>query len=45
MNIEVLEYCIDIARCGSFTETARKYYITQQALSQQIRNLEKSLGV
>lgn len=45
MNTDVLKYCIDIARSKSFTKTADKHHITQQALSQQVKNLEYELGL
>ncbi|MBR5381403.1 MAG: LysR family transcriptional regulator [Oscillospiraceae bacterium] len=45
MNTDVLKYCLDIAEYLSFTKVAEKNYITQQALSQQIINLENSIGV
>lgn len=45
MTTETLQYCIDIARSKSFTKTAEKYHISQQALSQQIKNLEHELGI
>lgn len=45
MNTDVLQYCIDINRYKSFTKVAAMHYMTQQALSQQIKNLEDSIGV
>ena len=45
MNTEVLQYCIDINRYKSFTKVAAMHYMTQQALSQQIKNLEDAIGV
>lgn len=45
MNTKVLEYCIDIAQYRNFTRVAEMHYISQQALSQQIKNLEEELGV
>lgn len=45
MTTETLQYCIDIAKSKSFTKSAEKYHISQQALSQQIKNLEHELGI
>ena len=45
MKISTLEYCIDIAKYKSFTRVAEQHYISQQALSQQIKSLEDELGV
>jgi len=45
MNTDVLRYCLDIAEYLSFTKVAEKNHLTQQALSQQIINLENSIGV
>nr|WP_294647924.1 LysR family transcriptional regulator [uncultured Anaerostipes sp.] len=40
-----MKYFIAVADCGSFTEAAEQCYISQSAISQQIRSLEKELGV
>ena len=45
MNINTLEYCIDIAKYKNFTKVAELHYISQQALSLHIKNLESELGV
>jgi|GEM_PF-862331 len=45
MNTDVLRYCLDIAEFLSFTKVAEKNFITQQALSQQVINLENTIGV
>lgn len=45
MTTEVIKYCIDIANNKSFTKTAERNNISQQAMSQQIKNLETELGV
>lgn len=45
MTTDVLTYCIDIAKSKNFTETARKHHLSQQALSQQVKNLEYELGI
>lgn len=44
MNSIQLEYFLSIAQNGSFTAAARKLYISQPALSKQIRLLEEELG-
>lgn len=40
-----IKYFQAVVRCGSFTEAAEECYISQSAVSQQIRALEKELGV
>ncbi|WP_366945796.1 LysR family transcriptional regulator [uncultured Acidaminococcus sp.] len=40
-----MEYVTAIARTGSFSQSARLLFISQPALSQYIRRLEKNLGV
>lgn len=47
MNIstKILELCIDISRYENFTKVANMHYISQQALSQQIKKLEDDLGI
>ena len=45
MNINQLRYFIGVAECQSFTKAASRYYITQTAITQQIRALENHLGV
>ena len=44
MTIKHLHYFIAVAEEKSFTNAARKYYIAQTAMSQQISALEKELG-
>ncbi len=47
MDIKLEQYrifCI-AAKAGSFSEAAKKLFITQSAVSQQIRSLENELGV
>ncbi|MCR5415233.1 MAG: LysR family transcriptional regulator [Pseudobutyrivibrio sp.] len=41
MHIEKLKYYIDLYECRNFTETAKKNFISQAALSQFISSLEK----
>lgn len=45
MDSRDLEYVTAIARTGSFSQSARLLFISQPALSQYIRRLEKNLGV
>ena len=40
-----MKYFIAVVECSSFTEAAEQCYISQSAISQQIRSLEKELGV
>ena len=41
MNYQSLFYFVEAAKDLNFTQTAKRLYITQQALSDQIRKLEK----
>lgn len=45
MDSRDLEYVTAIARTGSFSQSARLLFISQPALSQYIKRLEKTLGV
>ena len=40
-----MKYFTAVVDCNSFTEAAEQCYISQSAISQQIRALEKDLGV
>ncbi len=40
-----LKYFQELAHCGHLTQTAKKLYITQTALSSMIINLENELGI
>ncbi len=44
MNINQLKYFISVAQCGSFSQAAEENYITQTAMTQQIKALEDDLG-
>ena len=44
MKLSQIHYAVEVAKCQSFTEAARKLYITQPTLSQQIRQLEQDIG-
>ena len=45
MNLNQLEYLVAVAETLNFTRAAERCYISQTALTQQIRSLEKSIGV
>ena len=45
MLFRQMKYFAAVVECNSFTEAAEQCYISQSAISQQIRALEKELGV
>ncbi|TFU16855.1 hydrogen peroxide-inducible genes activator [Thermus tengchongensis] len=45
MTLDQLRYLVALAEEGSFTKAAERVYLTQPALSIQIRRLEEELGV
>lgn len=45
MNLNQLRYFIAVAESGSFTKAASQYFISQTAITLQIRALEESMGV
>lgn len=45
MNIQQLEYFLAVAKFLNFTRAAEKYYISQTAITQQIKSLEEQLEV
>ncbi len=45
VELRQLEYFVAVARHGTFTRAAEELWITQSALSQQVRRLEEELGV
>ena len=45
MLMQQIKYFTAVVNCQSFTEAAEQCYITQSAISQQIKSLEKELGV
>ena len=44
MLLRQMKYFAAVVDCGSFTEAAEQCYISQSAISQQIRTLEKEIG-
>ena len=45
MNINQLRYFVAVAEQRSFTKAANQYYLSQTAVTQQVRALEEALGV
>lgn len=45
MTIIQLQYLIEVANCGSFSEASERCFVTQPSLSMQIKALEDELGV
>ncbi len=45
VDLELYRVFYTVARCGSLTKAAEKLYISQPAVSQAIKQLEKQLGV
>lgn len=45
MRLEQLEYLLTVARCGSFKRAAELLHVSQPALSESVRKLERELGV
>jgi len=45
MDIQQLRYFISVAKKLNFTEAAKEHFVAQSAISQQIKELEKFLGV
>ena len=44
MTVTQVQYVLEIAKCGSITKAAEQFYISQPALSEQIKVLEAELG-
>lgn len=45
LNINQLKYFVAVAEQRSFTKAATQYYLSQTAVTQQVRALEETLGV
>ena len=45
MNLNQLKYFVAVAEHRSFTKAANQYYLSQTAITQQVRALEDTLGV
>ena len=45
MTLNQLQYFVSVASCRSFTKAAEQHFLSQTAITQQIRLLEDSLGV
>lgn len=45
MTIQQLKYLIEIVRCGSINEAAKRLFITQPSLSNAMKELEHELGI
>jgi DNA-binding transcriptional LysR family regulator len=45
VRTEQLEYFAAVARCGSFRRAADELHLSQPALSESVRNLERELGI
>lgn len=45
MHLEKLKYFIDLVECRNFTETAKKNFVSQTTISQQIASLEKEFDL
>jgi DNA-binding transcriptional LysR family regulator len=45
MRLSQIKYVLAVVECGSFSQAAKKLFISQPSLSESIINLEKQLGV
>lgn len=45
MLFKQIEYFVAVVKYKSFTEAAEQCFVSQSAISQQIKSLEKELGV
>ncbi|MFF3024419.1 LysR family transcriptional regulator [Gottfriedia sp. NPDC057948] len=45
MNIEKFEYLIEVAKTGSFSIASQNLFVSQPAISQSIKSIEKKLNV
>lgn len=44
MNLQNMEYLIEISNCGSISAAAKRLFVTQPYLSKVLRETEKSTG-
>lgn len=44
MNLRQMEYFVELKRCGTFHAASEKLFVSQPALSQQLRKVEEELG-
>lgn len=44
MNVQYLQYFVELARAGSYTAAAKELYVTQPSLTYGIKALEQELG-
>lgn len=45
MNLQLLEYAVEVEKTGSITQAAENLYMNQPHLSRAIRELEKEMGI
>ena len=45
MNIEQLQYIIEVSELGTIAKAADKLHVSHSAISQAIANLESELGI
>lgn len=45
MNLQLLEYAVEVEKTGSITQAAENLYMNQPHLSRSIRELEKEMGI
>ena len=45
INIEKIKYYIDLVECRSFTETAKRNYVSQTTISQTVASLEETFQI
>ena len=45
MNLQQMKYVVMIAEQGSFSRSSQVLYITQSTLSNEVKKLEKELGI
>ena len=43
MNLTKIRYFVEVARCGNFSEAARRLYTAQPNVSKQIAQMEQEL--